>query len=331
MMRLSLLFAISFATFAAAASAAPRCAGLTLARALPCEETGVGVVIAETAERARQFVDFARQGEARYRRHFSDRIAPYAIYFVDNADGADRDALKRQGFAFVLPWKSGAQLVKDAGPALRASIEKQLGEQGIPRNLWDQVTNQYVAKLPAELDARAGGLVPHELGHLWLIHGYWPAATSGGNEKHYGSPAPDWLDELAAVMMEDDALTAQRRAHLKTAMAGSNPKVMKPWPLAEFLAMAHPNAKEGPVPADGISVSGPSPSGLTFYAQARGFADFLIAQSRDEKIFDAIAQAFARKETLDAWLVNEGQRRNLGTSVAELESRWAAWLKAHVN
>lgn len=329
MTRLSTLCAFFAVALSATAYAAPGCAAFKLSRDLPCEETGSGVVIAESAERARQFADFARQGEARYRRHFSDRVVPYAIYFVDTPDKRDRDALERQGFTFVLPWKSGQQLVKEGEPVLREAIKKQLAEQGIPPASWDAAVNQYLAKLPAALDARASGLIPHELGHLWLIHGYWPAATLARDEKHYGGPAPDWLDELAAVLMEDETLVQQRRQNLKDAAAGSNPKLAKLWPLTEFLTMKHPNTqkKESSQSVEGISISSPSPAGLAYYAEARGFADFMIAQSKDERVFGTIAEALSGSDTFETWLAREGQRRGLGSTMAELEALWVAWLK----
>ena len=323
----AILTLASFA-FATATLAEPRCANLNLSRTFACEQTGAGVVIAETTERARQLADFARQGEVRFRRHFSDQVAPYAIYFVDTPHDADRDALNRQGAAFVLPWRSGEQLVREAGPALRPIIEKQLEAQGIPRQMWNKVVDQYIAKLPAELNARAGGLVPHELGHLWLVHGYWPKATLPVGSKHYGGPAPDWLDELAAVMMEDDQLKAHRRGHLKSALAGTDPKLSKPWPLAEFLTMTHPNARTGDsTVSSGIAISQPSPTGLTFYAQAQGFADFVLARSNNDRAFDAIARALAANERFDTWLARDGAKYGLGSTLRELEAHWSAWLR----
>lgn len=55
----------------------------------------------------------------------------------------------------------------------------------------------------------------------------------------YAGPAPDWLDEMAAVLLENDALTDGRVEGLVTANAAAD-ELQALWPLEEFFTMTHP-------------------------------------------------------------------------------------------
>ena len=308
------------------AQAAPACAQLRIESPAACTDTGAGIAIGESKPDADRLAGIAREGETRFRRFFDDHVPAYAIDARGPNNEAQKDLLK-QGFAFVLPWTSGAKLVQAGGAALRDQLDKQLADQGYPASLRAQLVDKAIQKLPEQLDARATGIVPHELGHLWLVRRYWgPDAPidSGGD---YGGPAPDWLDELAAILMEDDKLAAERRDQFKRALAGKDKKLASPWPLAEILNLKHPNAGDADANKQGISISAASPQQKTYYTELRVFADFVLAQSGDPRVFAGIAEGLAGGKSFDQWLATAPPA--LGTTVHELEEHWTAWLAAN--
>jgi hypothetical protein len=115
------------------------------------------------------------------------------------------------------------------------------------------------------------------------------------------------------------------------ALAVSDPNAAKLRPLLEFLSMRHPKAPApgAPKPASGIYVSiEGTPEDLSYYTQARGFADFMIARSGNGYIFAAIAEAIAAGMTFESWLAQNGAAANLPPTLPSLEGAWTQWLHA---
>jgi hypothetical protein len=77
--------------------------------------------------------------------------------------------------------------------------------------------------------------VAHELGHIWFTA--WYDAGRDGAPGQYASTAPDWLDETAAILNEDEQGVAERRGGLAELLRDPETRL---YPLAEFLNMAHP-------------------------------------------------------------------------------------------
>jgi hypothetical protein len=117
----------------------------------------------------------------------------------------------------------------------------------------------------ANRPAHEAGVVAHELGHIWFKAWYEAERPRQPGERHYGSTAPDWLDETAAILNENDYLTAQRRSGLADLLDGEGPG---PRPVSEFLTMTHPTATGARTAASSTLPRAPSsgrtvPSGST--------------------------------------------------------------------
>jgi hypothetical protein len=148
---------------------------------------------------------------------------------------------------------------------------------------------------------------PHELGHAWLMNSYAWQWESG-----YGTPAADWLDEAAAVLMEDTVLTKLRRDELIKYYRKRQATQKGMLPLDTLLTMAHPS--EGTAPP------------VTLDALSRGFADFLLERATDPTILDAIAANEASGSNIADWLKANGARHGLPTTISDLDKEWQRWV-----
>jgi hypothetical protein len=79
-------------------------------------------------------------------------------------------------------------------------------------------------------------ILAHELGHAWF--NAWYDSDRDGVYGQYASTAPDWLDETAAILIEDEQGVAERRGGLAELLRDPE---MRVYPLDEFLNMAHPS------------------------------------------------------------------------------------------
>nr|WP_313521150.1 hypothetical protein [Brevundimonas diminuta] len=197
------------------------------------------------------------------------------------------------------------------------------------------------AKAQAVLDA---AMVPHELGHLWFTAAFWPErAAADAAPRHYGGPGPDWLDEAAAVILEDEPTAAQRRDHFRALMKGETVPAVGPingrailLDLPGLLAREHPGLARAVAVAPelavkgGVGVSftpagaGPRPAALerVFYIQTRVFADYLIRTSGRPAILAVIAQAMADGRSFEDWLASDGAAHGLPSTLSALSAGW---------
>lgn len=336
-------------------SAAPpilpaRCAALALPDLPVCIDTPTGLVLAAERAEAERNAAYARAGETRFRRHFDRAPPPYALV-VGRVTPEVTRALNAEGVKAVLPWLTAGQKRAAFADSARRAAEAQAKT----RNLDAAATAELVASMGRTLvqrfegqGDRDAGVVPHELGHLWLVHGFWPASgvDRGG---HYGGPAADWLDETAAILMEDERLTTERREQFRLVYTGraKGDLAGRPDALPVFLTKDHP--MKGLQDRMKLDVSPEAPrvivmtgeerrtragsgvdvgAGAQFYLQGRAFADFLIDRTGDPAVFGKIAEALARGRTLEQWLAAEGAGKGLAATTAELDALWTAYLSA---
>jgi hypothetical protein len=328
------------------AGACAAAAGLEL---LECEETAAGWFYAPDARLAAMLAADAEVAGDLFERYFGEPAPRGAIVVVGSGGEvpeAQIESLEGIGAKWVLPWLSAEEKQSLREQTLRRAIATQLGAKED-----DSRVEPLVAKALAQVTAQDAGksgdggadrsALRHEIGHSLLKRAFWPGqAVGAGDAPHYGGPAPDWLDEVAAVLMEDDAMTADRRRALRDLRdsSGGSPGLL---PLAEFFVIEHPlktmaGELVGRPQHGGVRVhliSGPEARELGgqagwFYAQSRGVADFLIATSRDERIFGAIARAATAGQSTEQWLMHEGESYGLPTTLAELEADWQVWLLA---
>lgn len=193
--------------------------------------------------------------------------------------------------------------------------------------------------------SRQRGLVAHELGHLWLGETFWPGDKMR-TERRYGISAPDWPDEVAAILMEDERTAQDRRRQFFQVYRGepANARLRAITrddlvDLVGYLNSEHPkfSSRAGnPVsPATGtatvsvtVSTEGSDAKVLLFYLQSRMLADYLIDRSGDPAIFASIASAISRGQSFDQWLQARGTRLAFPKTSHALAADWLTWLDA---
>ena len=339
---------LALALLLTATTADPLCArALSAMPELSCAVAGRGVALAETQEEAERLAGYARAGEVRFAARFGHVIAPYAV--LSTSPAPDRAALRAAGFVHALPWPAPRAFDE----AARRSVEQGTRRFAASQNMDPARTEEVVARALSQIpDARAqaaldAGMVPHELGHLWFTAAFWPehAEADPDAPRHYGGPGPDWLDEAAAVVLEDDPTAAQRRDQFRALMKGETVPSVGPidgrallLDLPGLLSREHPGlaraiAAAPELLASGVGVgvsftpagAGPRPAALdrVFYIQTRVFADYLIQTSGRPTILADIALALAAGRTFEAWLAAEGAALGLPPSTTELQKSWS--------
>jgi hypothetical protein len=180
------------------------------AEGLVCVASQHGVAIG-LLQRAREVAPIIDEAAARYAKHFGPPGKPMAVISSGSVSGPQIEFLRQQGF-LAFPWMDRAATAPQGTPAPADAANRP---------------------------AQDSGVVAHELGHIWFKEWYDAARPRKPGERHYGSTAPDWLDETAAILNENDYLTAQRRSGLADLLDGEGPGL---WPIPEFLTMTHPTA-----------------------------------------------------------------------------------------
>lgn len=262
--------------------------------------------------------DLTRNGEA-FQRHFG-RSAPRLAVLLDHAD-TPSDALQRplraQGAALVFDWPSAESFnatrmanadANDAGSRLLAA------QPALAQTIWRSVSR-------------------HELGHLVFNLAYWPDYVRQPGHGHAGSP--DWLNEMAAMLLEPDTLASHRRRQLQSYLADP----ANPLPeLTQFLAMSNPSrppAGQAAPKQKGVAVvmrtgdtSPDQAAGAQYYAQVQGWADFLAASSKNHRpgVFGSLAASIASGASFEQWLRAHGRDYGLPDTVQALDAAWQAWL-----
>ena len=177
---------------------------------LECVSARHGVAIGPSGK-ARELAPIIDVAAARYTNHLGSPVKPMAVISSSTVSGPQMEFLRQQGFlGFPWPDRAGTPLHSAAAPA---NVENRA--------------------------AQDAGVVAHELGHIWFREWYDSGRPRQPGERHYGSTAPDWLDETAAILNENDYMTAQRRSGLADLLDGEGPRLR---PLPEFLTMTHPTA-----------------------------------------------------------------------------------------
>jgi hypothetical protein len=353
--------------FAAAAVASPAiaansdpklCASISSIPALigpgyRCRETRYGVVVGPSDGEVTSALTSIDNAAAQFLRHFGAPPLPVAVIFGGTLDRSTRDSIVAKGFT-AMPWVSPS----DQAALVKATIRKQVLQQTagmaaaqqeaiIARALAQQAARQQTAMN----DVPREGALSHEIAHAWFRRFYdGNAVALATGVKRYGSTAPDWLDEMAAVLAEDDIITEKRRAGI--ALAFSPEGTSRFWPLETYFTMEHPlhaaasAAARATASADQgnggtsariltgdeakalLAAQGSLPRADWFYVQARLFGDYLMTTSNNPRIFSDIAEGLKGGASTSGWLAANGARNRLPTDIAKLQAGWDAWLRA---
>jgi hypothetical protein len=265
----------------------------------------------------------AVNAEQRFRSRFGREPARYVVFnFEDPATPqAGGPALRKLGFSAVLPL---------ASPALIERRMKQAMSR-LPTSAAGGAAPQIVRREGAAGggEPRGENLIPHELGHQWYTATFWSDAPAPSAPR-YGSAAPDWLDEAAAMLMENEAGARgyhQMLANGRSSDAARAATIPPEITLEELTRMTHPAMANMPTgsAADGAPISVRGRPTL-FYPQVRVFVDYLAERSGKPRIVALVSQELRKGTTFDAWLRANGAKQGLPTSLAAMQLDWDAWL-----
>ncbi|UNK43378.1 hypothetical protein MNO14_04640 [Luteimonas sp. S4-F44] len=288
-----------------------------------CLATAHGLAYADTQADAQMAAEAIESATAQFRGTFGRTLPPGMLVLSSTFDGDQAKRFARDhNLGFWQVWLSPADK--------RAQVE------AVMRRANPNPDADRVAQVLGHLQAQHLNALRHELGHAQYRAAYWADAESVDGQ--YGTPAPDWLDEAAAVRMEGQAARAQYEHSFFTALRTASPAIL---PLAQFLAQTHPIVAQrqalmqssGVQTPSGIQVMTMSGDGALaaglFYAQSMLFADFLEQSSPQPHILGAISEAIAAGADFESWLADTGAAYGLPGDIAGLQTAWDAWCMAH--
>ena len=158
-------------------------------------------------------------------------------------------------------------------------------------------------------------LLRHEIAHELFARHLVPTTT----DRQYGTDAPDWLDEMAAVAFEDSDRRSSRRRDAK------NQGLLN---LTALLRMTHPELGAPVVREEGQAfAAGPVSSDRTipFYATVSCLYEFLAEKSGNEGIVAELATAFNRGEDLERWLPDRLGYDRRRESLEQMNADFLRW------
>ena len=318
-----------------------------------CQSNERGVAIATTSEKALQLLSYAEAARPSFEVAFQTPAGTYAIIEAgqDGIATSLKDQVRQAGFDIVLVWLSVDGYAAQIENSVRKSVEARLLQSGLDEKAREATVASAIAQTRQQLTAqssekRDATAIPHELGHHWFQRAFWPAAEETAQHR-YGSPGPDWMDELAAVIVEPEASQNDRREQfwhryhvIKVAGAVPSDANHRLLDLAAYLQNEHPmlsaaariskeavaTGKTGFQVITGNDAMGASQNAALFYLQSQLVADFLKEASGNPAIFAVIARSLAQGRPFGDWLAMEGAAHGLPTSESGFVGAWLDWL-----
>jgi hypothetical protein len=348
--RIALLFVLPVPA-ALAQAAPPGCEAIApLFPDASCVANAYGVAVAPSATDASTLLAAAEPGRIEFERAFALSAARYAIILA-GADGiaaTTEAAVQKAGFGATLVWLSPEAKIAQAEASVRRIVDERLKAAGMGDQEREVAVASAVAQARQQLASRNSAIdttaVPHELGHKWFARAFWPKAPEIV-EDQYGGPGPDWLDELAAVILEPAESKASRRAEYwrrytaaKTNAADSGPGAFLD--IQSFLTARHPmtavaaeigrsHAAAGTTGfriITGTEATATAADSVSFYLKSLMLSDYLVDRSSNPAIVGVIARALASGRSFEAWLAHDGAAHGLPQSQSALAADVLQWL-----
>ncbi len=296
-----------------------------------CAQGGAGVAISADQAEADALLAYAESAEPRFIRHFPTAIRPYVVLYFDQA--APVAELQTAGFPTVLAWASPQKIGQLLGETLRQNAR---GPDNVPLSAEAEAGVQaQMALLTRGIIDMQDGVISHEVAHLWYRDAYWK--DSRQPRDGYGTPAPDWLDETAAILCETEGMAVKRRKTFLDAWAaaGAENRYVPGGigDLGHVLQRSHPSQA---TPSRAPSLTGEqavvtvrpkSGDRDLFYSQVRSFSDFLIDTSGDPEVFARITEALVEGRSFEQWLADQPSYATIPRDVPELQHQWSVWIE----
>lgn len=335
---LSLYALLAFAAASPAFAQAPPCPDLPqgMPKTTHCVASEHGWFYADDEAEAAVFADAARQAAVKFERAFARKASFGAIVATDYDQplpDAVTAALRERGAHWVLPWIGAASMRREVERQIHLQFKKQ------NPNARAASARTFAAQLSKRIASDTPGTVQHEVGHSLFIAAFWPKASFVRDPQRYGGPAPDWLDEGAAMLMEPASMTEGRHT-MFAQMAAGELKSAPVKPLDAFLNAPHPRLSEPDLPdeiksgsdANRVSISFSLDSNPAFvriagyYAQTQVWIDFL-RETGGRGALPAIADSLATGKRFEDWLAGDGAQFGLAATAPALQQQWSQWLQ----
>ncbi len=288
-----------------------------------CVSTPYGLAYADTEEEARRAAAALGDAAQKYALHFGRSPSGTLVLSTDLDPLVARDQARAHGLDYAQVW---LPIRAKRAMTERAMRQAKVGRTAITRALAGVAEQEAVT-------------LRHELGHAMYAAMYWPDAAGSSLQPGYGTPAPDWLDEAVAILMEPPEAQAR---HLESFIAAAKQRPRTIPGLDDFLRAEHPvrsaalaNAlSRGPKSGSGVQMMVADPGAFpaldSFYGQSLLVALFLAETSGDPRILVPISAAITGGDTFDQWLASNGEAHRLPGDLPALQALWDGWLKSQV-
>lgn len=336
-----LIFALSVAGLTACSTLPAQNLSPCIAMQIECAESGNIIIIGNASDQA-GLLNTALSTSKSFESIFGSPPAKTVIVPGGIISAEQNTAFEKAGYPVSLPWISAA----DKALLREASILRQVEEQtkNLPEAVKAAALAQALAatKTDTASESTQAGAFSHELGHLWFIEAFKPANAADQTGHAYGGWAPDWLDETAAILMENSILIESRR---KAFIEMSDDEII---PLKAFLSMEHPGAqaavrlnerlakdrKDGESrtfvltgeEAEAFLKNSGGNTAANFYSQAQAFSDFLLSYSGDTKLYISLIDELRTGGSFETWLMSQGSNWGLPDSLLQLDQAWKDWI-----
>lgn len=274
----------------------------------------------DRAEAATIAEDIAANASA-FERFFGIRPPKLAVLLVDageTLDDADKRTLMEAGAGVAIPWPTDAAHAAMVGEGLRKS--------GLPESA--------IARHPLLNGMMRRPITRHELGHIMFTRAFFPNAEP--LRGHGNGNLPDWLNEMAAMLLEPEAASGHRRRLLRELLddPGRRASIL---PLDAYFRSENPAKPPAGQTgaAKGVSLvfragndgKEQQEARNAWYAQTQAFADFLLAESGDPGIFGDLTRALSQGRDVGSWLGSTPHAGRLPRDMGGLQARWDDWLR----
>lgn len=286
-----------------------------------CIATEQGWFYARDRAEAATFAEDIAANAAAFERFFGIRPPRLAVLLADEGetlDDAGKRTLMEAGAEVAIPWPTDAAHAAMVGEGLRKS---GLAESAIARHpLLNGVMRRPVTR--------------HELGHVMFTRAFFPGAEPVRG--HSSGNLPDWLNEMAAMLLEPEAAASHRRRLLRE-LLGDPGRRASILPLNAYFRSENPAKPPAgqAVATKGVSLvfragndgKAQQEARSAWYAQTQAFADFLLAESGDPGIFGDLARSLSQGRDVGDWLDSTPHAGRLPRDLGGLQARWENWLQ----
>ncbi len=294
-----------------------------------CFEAGVGVLYTKSAEHAGALVLALDQAGEKFEQRFGTRPKPAAVVDASVIPSATGSEIRAAGFDSFIP-------LSYSSPATGGLV--------MPRD-------------------RALSAMMHELGHEMFVSTIWgreardAGAGSEGAEvdrprtrrMHYGGGAPDWLDEIAAMLVQGDDAADGHRDNFARAIQDPERRdaaldlprlfisphpVMNNERLQRSIEEIREKIARGEIEGgsrmimlspEEAGAAERSPFEALYYPICLVFMDYMLETANDPAVFRRIADALNAGATLDEFLREHGGALGLPADEAALVDAWRDW------